>query len=73
MLNASERLRAFEQDLPEEPGERKNEENLWVVVTPGVFHRPSAEVEYGVGVPIGLTRKAPDWGIIARLTFEFEF
>jgi hypothetical protein len=54
------------------PGAKLNE-GFWVVVTPGLFHRPSPEVEYGIGMPIGLTRAAPDWGVIARLTVEFEF
>ena len=57
----------------EEPDEEKGNEDLWVVVTPGLFHRPSPEVEYGIGVPIGLTRAAPEWGIIGRMTIEFEF
>jgi hypothetical protein len=46
-------------------------EDLLVVVTPGLFHRPGPEIEYGLGVPIGLTGAAPDWGIIGRLTIEF--
>lgn len=49
------------------------DEDLWVVMTPGLFHRPGPEIEYGVGVPIGLTRAAPDWGVIGRLTIEFDF
>jgi len=57
----------------EEPDEEKGNEDLWVVVTPGLFHRPSPEIEYGIGVPLGLTRAAPEWGIIGRMTIEFEF
>jgi hypothetical protein len=57
----------------EEPDEERGNENLWVVLTPGLFHRPSPEIEYGIGVPIGLTRTAPEWGIIGRMTIEFEF
>jgi hypothetical protein len=43
-----------------------------VVVTPGLFHRPSPKLEYGIGVPIGLTKTAPECGVIGRLTIEFE-
>ena len=57
----------------EKPGEEKGNEDLRVVVTPGLFHRPSPEIEYGIGVPMGLTKAAPGWGIIGRLTIEFEF
>ena len=57
----------------EAPGEKEGSEDLRVVVTPGLFHRPGPEVEYGIGAPIGLTGSAPDWGIIGRLTIEFEF
>jgi hypothetical protein len=57
----------------EEPDEEKGNEDLWVVVTPGLFHRPSPEIEYGIGVPLGLTKAAPEWGIIGRMTIEFEF
>jgi hypothetical protein len=61
------------QELAETLGEEGGDEDLWVVVTPGLFHRPSPEIEYGIGVPIGLTRAAPGWGIIGRMTIEFEF
>ena len=61
---------------PERPGElavsQDKGENVWVIVTPGLFHRASPEIEYGIGVPIGLTRSSPDWGLIGRLTIEFE-
>jgi hypothetical protein len=73
VLRGAEKTGFVEQDLVEEPGEDTDHENLVVVVTPGLFHRPSPEIEYGIGVPIGLTKAAPDWGIIARLTIEFEF
>ena len=73
ILRGAEKTGFVEQDLMEEPGEGTDHENLVVVVTPGLFHHPSPEIEYGIGVPIGLTRAAPDWGIIARLTIEFEF
>lgn len=61
------------QEVGGEAGGGAGSENVRMVVTPGLFHRPSPEIEYGIGVPIGLTRTAPDWGIIGRLTIEFEF
>jgi hypothetical protein len=75
VLSGAERTKkwAVEQQVAEKLGKEKGSEDLWVVVTPGLFHRPSSEIEYGIGVPIGLTKAAPDWGIIARLTIEFEF
>jgi len=75
VLRGAERTeeRIVEQQVAEKPGEEKGNEDLWVVVTPGLFHRPSPEIEYGIGVPIGLTSAAPEWGIIGRMTIEFEF
>jgi len=57
----------------EELDEERGNEDLRVVVTPGLFHRPSPEIEYGIGMPIGVTRAAPEWGIVGRMTIEFEF
>ncbi len=71
LLRGGQRTRIGEQDLtdvPEQPGS----ENLWLVVTPGLFHRPRQEIEYGIGLPIGLTRAAPDWGVIGRVTIELD-
>jgi len=75
VLSSAERTgeRIVGQEAAEEPDDARGSEALWVVVTPGLFHRPRPEIEYGIGVPIGLTKAAPDWGIIARLTIEFEF
>lgn len=64
--------RAAAREPAEDPGEAVGKDRAWVVATPGMFHRPSPEFEYGIGVPIGLTSTAPDWGIIGRLTIEFE-
>ncbi len=65
--------RTADPGAPATLGGETGGEGLWVVVTPGLFHRLGGEVEYGVGVPIGLTRAAPDWGVIARVTIGFEF
>ena len=65
--------RIVEQEVMGNLGEEKRNEDLWVVFTPGLFHRSHSDIEYGIGVPIGLTSAAPDWGVIARLTIEFEF
>jgi hypothetical protein len=73
VLRGGAKARLVEQDPLGEPGEVTQDEDAWVVVTPGLFHRPSPEVEYGIGVPLGLTRSAPDWGVVGRLTVEFEF
>ncbi len=72
VLRNKERSTLVAQELVEGQGEGTESEHLWVVLTPGLFHRPRPEIEYGLGVPIGLTRAAPDWGIIGRLTIEFE-
>ena len=69
VLRGTARTRTVEQELADEPGEGEAEET-WVVLTPGLIHRPGPELEYGIGVPIGLTDTAPDWGIIGRLTIE---
>jgi len=55
----------------EAAGGGEENDDPWIVATPGLFHRPTPEIEYGFGVPIGLTGSAPDWGIIARTTIEF--
>ena len=47
------------------------DEGVWAAVTPGLFHFPRPGVEYGIGVPIGITRATPHWGILGRLTIEF--
>ena len=41
------------------------------VLTPGVLWHGFDDMEIGVGVPIGLSDDAADWGVIFRLTFEF--
>jgi hypothetical protein len=50
-----------------------DEEGACLVATPGLFYRPGPEFELGIGVPVGLTETAPDWGIVGRVTFELEF
>ena len=57
-------------DVATETGGDTGDKELWLVLTPGLFHCPGAGVQYGIGVPIGLTGSAPDWGIIGRLTVE---
>jgi hypothetical protein len=41
-------------------------------VTPELVWKPGEHVELTLGVPVGVTRAAGDYGIIARVTIEFE-
>ncbi len=42
-----------------------------LILTPGMIHSGPGTWEFGVGVPVGLTRDALDWGVVAMVTFEF--
>lgn len=37
------------------------------------FNLPSAQLVLGIGLPIGLTKAAPDFGVFLCLSFEHEF
>jgi hypothetical protein len=54
-----------------DPAVGSGEQDLRVVMTPGLFHCPRPGIEYGIGLAIGLSRVAPDWGVVSRLTVEF--
>ena len=66
---------AWPDGSPEDaaPADDAEEEDVSLVVTPGLFFRPGPEFELGIGVPVGLTEAAPDWGIVGRVTVELEF
>ncbi len=42
-----------------------------VLLTPGVYLKPTRAFEVGVGVPVGLTQRSPDVGAIVVATLEF--
>lgn len=66
---------AWPDGSPEDaaPADAAEEEDVSLVATPGLFYRPGPEFELGIGVPIGITGAAPDWGIVGRVTVELEF
>lgn len=39
--------------------------------TPGLVWKGLDDFEFGLGVPIGLTDESPDWGLIAKASYEF--
>jgi hypothetical protein len=45
-------------------------ENTWYA-TPGVLWRVTRNVEFGVGVPIGLNRQSDRFDVVSHLVFEF--
>lgn len=51
-------------------GSTRGEKEL-LFLAPGLAWRPAADVELRLGVPIGLTREAPDWGLVAAITTSF--
>lgn len=50
-----------------ELGEEEDE----VYLTPGLARKWAENGEWLVGIPVGLTNDSADWGVVARLTFEF--
>jgi hypothetical protein len=42
-----------------------------VQITPGISYRGLANWEFTVGVPVGVSKGTPDWGIIAKITYGF--
>lgn len=51
-------------------GSTGGEKELLFLV-PGLAWRPATDIELRLGVPIGLTREAPDWGLVAAITASF--
>jgi hypothetical protein len=43
----------------------------YVQVTPGICYRGFAAWEMSVGVPVGVSKGTPDWGVIAKITYRF--
>jgi hypothetical protein len=46
------------------------------IISPGVryaFNFPAAQLVLGIGVPIGLTKAAPDYGVFLYFSFEHRF
>ena len=43
-----------------------------VDITPGIAYRGLSPWEFSVGVPIGINKGSPDWGVICKLTFAFQ-
>jgi hypothetical protein len=43
----------------------------YVQVTPGLTYRGFLPWELSIGVPVGVTKGTPDWGIIAKVTYAF--
>jgi len=43
-----------------------------VQITPGFAYRGISPWEFSVGVPIGLNKGSPDWGVICKLTYVFQ-
>lgn len=42
-----------------------------VLITPGLSYRGISPWELSVGVPLGLNKGSPDWGVIIKLTYAF--
>ncbi|MCX7427187.1 MAG: hypothetical protein NTW96_16365 [Planctomycetia bacterium] len=40
-------------------------------LAPGLYWQPRPNVEFGVALPIGLTKDTPNLGVFALATFEF--
>jgi hypothetical protein len=60
----------------EEVSNRRIERNFQAIVSPGAryaFNLKSGQLVLGAGVPIGLTKTAPDYGVIFYLSFEHRF
>ena len=46
-----------------------NREEEFIQFMPGFFWRPDEELQFTVGVPLGVTETAPDWGLLFALTY----
>jgi hypothetical protein len=44
----------------------------FVQITPGISYRGLGPWEFTVGVPVGVSKGTPDWGIIAKITYAFQ-
>jgi hypothetical protein len=42
-----------------------------LLVTPGAYYRLGQGAEFGIGVPLGASSRAPRFGLVAKLSFEF--
>jgi hypothetical protein len=43
-----------------------------VELTPGFAYKGVSPWEFSVGVPIGLNKGSPDWGVVCKLTYVFQ-
>jgi hypothetical protein len=41
--------------------------------TPGYIHKVSKSLEWGIGIPVGLTEESDDYRIMGLLTWEWSF
>ena len=50
----------------------EGESQRLATVTPGLIYRGIAPLELAIGVPVGISRRTPDVGVVFKLTYAFQ-